>query len=41
MAPLLGDERWSSTPRRRVAILAGCLVLQAVAILLLWTRGNP
>ena len=41
MAPLLGDERWSSTPRRRTAILVGCLVLQAVAILLLWTRGNP
>lgn len=41
MAPLFGDERWSSTPRRRTAILAGCLVLQVVAILLLWTRGNP
>ncbi|MFN3948682.1 hypothetical protein [Microbacterium sp.] len=41
MAPLMGDERWSSTPRRRVAILAGCLVLQVAAILLLWTRGNP
>ena len=41
MAPLTADDRWSSTPRRRTAILAGCVVLQAVAILLLWTRGNP
>lgn len=41
MSPLLGDERFSSTPRRRTAIIAGCLVLQVVAILLLWTRGNP
>ncbi len=41
MAPILADDRLSSTPRRRTAILVGCLVLQAVAILLLWTRGNP
>lgn len=41
MSPLLGDDRFSSTPRRRTAILVGCLVLQVVAILLLWTRGNP
>ncbi|WP_371391939.1 hypothetical protein, partial [Salmonella sp. M292] len=30
-APILADDRWSSTPRRRTAILVGCLVLQAVA----------
>lgn len=41
MSPLMADERWSSTPRRRAAILAGCIALQVVAILLLWTRGNP
>ena len=41
MAPLMADDRWSSTPRRRTAILVGSIVLQAVAILLIWTRGNP
>ena len=41
MSPLLGDERFSSTPRRRAMVIAGCLALQIVAILLLWTRGNP
>ncbi|WP_230011081.1 hypothetical protein, partial [Microbacterium sp. Bi128] len=35
MAPLMADDRWPSTSRRRAAILAGCLALQVVAILLL------
>lgn len=35
------DERLCSTPRRRRITLGGALVLQAAAVLLLWTLGNP
>ncbi|MFT4211105.1 MAG: hypothetical protein QM626_04465 [Microbacterium sp.] len=41
LAPLLADERLSSTRRRRTWTLVGALVLQAVAVLLLWTIGYP
>lgn len=41
MSPLLGDERWSSTPRRRVAILVGCIALQALCVWQLWTINHP
>lgn len=41
LAPLLADERISRTHRRRVWSLSICLALQAVAVLFLWTLGNP
>ncbi|KAA9111151.1 hypothetical protein [Microbacterium rhizomatis] len=41
LAPLLADERLSSTPARRGWGIAICLVGQVVAILLLWTTGWP
>jgi len=41
MAPLLADERLSSTVRRRRLGVVVCLVLQVVAVLLLWTIGWP
>jgi hypothetical protein len=41
LAPLLGDERIAATPRRQRWIVVGCLVLQVVAVLLLWTIGFP
>ena len=41
LSPLLADERLSSTRRRRVGSIAVCLVLQAAAVFLLWTLGNP
>jgi hypothetical protein len=41
LSPLLGDERLSATPRRRVGILIGCILLQIVAVLLIWTLGHP
>lgn len=41
LAPLLAEERLSRTHRSRVWSLSISLVLQAVAVLLLWTLGNP
>lgn len=41
MAPLLADERLTSTRRRRVWMVTGCLVLQTAAVLVLWTLGYP
>jgi len=41
MAPLLGDDRLSSTPRRRAITVTGAIVLQVAAVLLLWTIGYP
>jgi hypothetical protein len=41
VSPALADERLSSTPRRRRITLGGALFLQAAAVLLLWTLGNP
>ncbi|MFG6443818.1 hypothetical protein ACFXP7_00955 [Microbacterium sp. P06] len=41
LSPLLGDERLSSTRRRRTGILIGCIVLQAVAVWTLWTVNHP
>lgn len=41
LSPLLADERLTATPRRRMWLLGGCLVLQAAAVLVLWTIGYP
>lgn len=41
LSPLLADERLAATPRRRRWMLGGCLVLQAAAVLWLWTLGYP
>ena len=41
LAPLLADERLSSTALRRRVGVAVCVVGQIVAILLLWTIGWP
>ncbi|MFE1645562.1 hypothetical protein [Microbacterium sp. P01] len=41
LAPLLADERLSSSPRRRQWSLWVAIGLQVVAILLLWTIGWP
>ncbi|MFH8252393.1 hypothetical protein ACH3VR_18650 [Microbacterium sp. B2969] len=41
LAPLLADDRLSRTRRRRVCAVAACIVLQAGAVILLWTIGNP
>jgi hypothetical protein len=41
LLPLAADERLSSTRRRRIGSLCGCLALQVIAVLLLWTRGHP
>ncbi|WP_438353438.1 hypothetical protein [Microbacterium sp. CJ88] len=41
VAPLLADDRLSSTPRRQRWVVVVCLVLQVVAVLLLWTIGWP
>jgi hypothetical protein len=41
LSPLLGDQRLSSTPRRRTGILAGCIVLQIVAVWTLWAVNHP
>jgi hypothetical protein len=41
ISPILADERLSSTKRRRRITLGGALVLQAAAVLLLWTIGYP
>ncbi|AZS36257.1 hypothetical protein CVS47_00857 [Microbacterium lemovicicum] len=41
MAPLLADSRLSSTATRRRLGVVVCIVLQVVAVLLLWTIGWP
>lgn len=41
LAPLLADSRLSTTPRRRRWLVTACIVLQAVAVFLLWTLANP
>ncbi|HAN24399.1 MAG: hypothetical protein CMH36_09450 [Microbacterium sp.] len=41
MTPMLGDERLSSTRRRRIISLVAALVGQVLAVLLLWTIGFP
>ncbi|MFG6403464.1 hypothetical protein [Microbacterium sp. P04] len=41
LSPLLGDQRLSSTPRRRGAILVGCIALQALCVWALWTVNHP
>lgn len=41
LSPLLGDERFTATPRRRVGILGGCIALQVVAVWLLWAINHP
>ena len=41
LAPLLADDRLSRTRRRRVWSVTVCLALQAGAVLVLWTLGNP
>jgi hypothetical protein len=41
LSPLLGDDRFSSSPRRRNGILVACLVLQVVSVWLLWTINHP
>lgn len=41
LSPLLADERLTATRRRRMWMLGGCLVLQAAAVLFLWTIGYP
>lgn len=41
VAPLLGSELFSKTRRRRVVVLASAVVLQAVAVVLLWFVGYP
>ncbi len=41
LSPLLGDARLAATPRRRRLILGACLVLQVVAVWLLWTINHP
>ncbi len=41
LVPLLADERISKTHRRRKWTLVSVIVLQAVAVLLLWTIGFP
>ncbi|MGP3535360.1 hypothetical protein ACTU3I_11250 [Microbacterium sp. RD1] len=41
LSPLLGDERLSATPRRRVALLVGCIVLQVFAVWSLWAINHP
>jgi hypothetical protein len=41
MAPLLGSEVFSRTRRRRILLVAGAIVLQAVAVVLLWFVGYP
>ncbi|WP_125132543.1 hypothetical protein [Microbacterium sp. 10M-3C3] len=41
LSPLLGDDRFSSTPRRRNGILIGCIVLQVVSVWTLWAINHP
>jgi hypothetical protein len=41
LSPLLADSRLSKTVRRRSWSLAVSIGLQAVAVYLLWTIGNP
>lgn len=41
LSPLLADERFSSTTRRKRWLLTGSIVLQAAAVLGLWTLGAP
>lgn len=41
VAPLLGSEVFSRTRRRRGMLLGGAVVLQAVAVVLLWFLGYP
>jgi hypothetical protein len=41
LAPLLADPRLSSSRRRRRWSLGVCIVLQATAVLVLWTIVNP
>lgn len=41
LSPLLGTDQLSSRPRARVGILVGCIVLQVVSVLFLWTLGHP
>jgi hypothetical protein len=41
MAPLLADSRLSATAVRRRLGVVVCIVLQVVAVLLLWTIGWP
>lgn len=41
LSPLLGDDRLSATPRRRIALLVGCIVLQVFAVWGLWAINHP
>ncbi|WP_345800304.1 hypothetical protein AAIB33_12600 [Microbacterium sp. AZCO] len=41
LSPLLADRRLSRTRRRRLWSIAVSLALQAAAVFLLWTLGNP
>lgn len=41
LTPLLADDRLASSRTRRVVCLSTCLALQAGAVFLLWTLGNP
>ena len=41
LSPLLAMDEFSSRPRVRRWMLAGCVILQAVSVLLLWTLGHP
>lgn len=41
LSPLLGDERFSSSRRRKRWTLSAAIVLQVAAVLSLWTVGYP
>lgn len=41
LSPLLADDRLTSTPKRRVSILVGCIALQVLCVWLLWTTNHP
>ncbi len=41
LSPLLADSRLSQSPRRRHWSVAASVAMQAAAIYLLWTLGNP
>ncbi|MCU1527218.1 MAG: hypothetical protein JWP75_981, partial [Frondihabitans sp.] len=41
VAPLLGAEVFSRTRRRRILLVIGAVVLQAVAVVFLWFLGYP